>query len=112
VNPMLLLRNAVCNRRWNETWTTAVAQRRARRTSQRQAESQERLTRAFWSLVFWGARLSRLSPPPVHPATSSAVPASPEPPVRRLGTGYSWRQPFLRRPPSSPAVSAEPCANK
>ena len=26
VNPMLVLRNAVCNRRWNETWAAAVAQ--------------------------------------------------------------------------------------
>src|SRR5205823_7291051 len=33
VNPMLVLRNAVCNRRWNETWTTAVAQRQALRTN-------------------------------------------------------------------------------
>ena len=30
VNPMLVLRNAVCNRRWPETWTIARAQRVAR----------------------------------------------------------------------------------
>jgi len=112
VNPMLVLRNAVCNRRWHETWTTARAQRRARRTSQRQADSHQRLSRAFWTLVYWGARLARLSQPPVPPATSPTIPASAQPPVRRLGTGYSWHKPFLRRPPSSPAVSAEPCAKK
>src|SRR5438874_10396589 len=61
VNPMLVLRNAVCNRRWNETWTTAGAQRRALRTSQRQTHSQQRLSNAFWTLVFWGARVARLS---------------------------------------------------
>jgi hypothetical protein len=112
VNPMLVLRNAVCNRRWNETWTTAGAQRRVLRTRQQQADSQQRLTNAFWTLVFWGAQVARLCHPPAHPATSSAVPASVPQPVRRLGSGYSWRQPFLRRPPSRPAVSAEPCAKK
>jgi hypothetical protein len=34
VNPMLVLRNAVCNRQWNELWRTAVTKRRALRTSQ------------------------------------------------------------------------------
>src|SRR5437764_10333913 len=29
VNPMLTLRNAVCNRRWQETWTTTQAHRHA-----------------------------------------------------------------------------------
>src|SRR3989440_160275 len=46
VNPMLVLRNAVCNRRWNETWTTAVAQRQALCTNRRQAHSQQRLSNA------------------------------------------------------------------
>src|SRR5229473_3181556 len=63
VNPMLVLRNAVCNRQWNETWATSLAHRRALRTSYRQARSQQRLTLAFWTLVFWGARLYRMSHP-------------------------------------------------
>ena len=49
VNPMLVLRNAVCNRRWNETWAAAVAQRQVLRTSLRQADSQQRLASAFGS---------------------------------------------------------------
>src|SRR6266853_4160536 len=53
VNPMLVLRNAVCNRQWNETWRTSVAQRQALRTHRRQAARKPRLTRAFWMLVFW-----------------------------------------------------------
>jgi len=111
VNPLLVLRNAVCNRRWTQTWTTAGAHRRALRTHLRQAESQQRLSSAFWTLVLWGARVARLSHPPVQALTSPTA-ASAQPPVRRLGTGYSWRKPFLRRPPSSPAVSAQPCAKK
>ncbi len=112
VNPMLVLRNAVCNRQWNETWRTAVAHRQALRTSRRQADSQQQLAQAFWFLVFWGARVDRLAHPPVHAATSPAAPALAEQPARRPGAGYSWRKPFLRRPPATPAVPEEACAKK
>jgi len=112
VNPMLVLRNAVCNRQWHETWTTALAHRQALRTSRRQADSQQQLAQACWFLVFWGARVDRLSHPPVHAATSPAAEALAEQPARRPGSGYSWRKPFLRRPPSTPAVPEEACAKK
>jgi hypothetical protein len=105
VNPMLVLRNAVCNQRWHETWAATMTQRQAQRTRHRQADSQQRLTNAFWTCVYWGARVSRLSHPPV-------AAASPQQPTRRLGTGYSWRKPFLRRPPSTSAVPAEAGAKK
>jgi hypothetical protein len=65
---MLVLRNAVCNRQWKETWETAVAHRQALRTHQRQAQSQQRLERACWFLVVWGVRVYRLSHPPVAAA--------------------------------------------
>jgi hypothetical protein len=112
VNPMLVLRNAVCNRQWHETWATSLAQRQALRTTRRQADSQQRLTSAFWFLVFWGARLSRLSQPLVPACTSPMTPVSPEHPARRPGSGYSWRKPFLRRPPSTPAGLEEVGAKK
>jgi hypothetical protein len=112
VNPMLVLRNAVCNRLWNETWRTSVAQRQALRTSRRQAHSQQQLTLAFWTLVFWGARVYRLSHPSVHAATSTTAEALEKKPTARPGSGYSWRKPFLRRPPSTPAVPGEACAKK
>jgi hypothetical protein len=112
VNPMLVLRNAVCNRQWNETWMTAVAHRRALRTSRRQADSQQRLTRAFWILVFWGARVYRLSHPPVHACTETPAEAITAQPARRPSSGYSWHKPFLRRPPSAPVGTAEAGAKK
>ena len=112
VNPMLVLRNAVCNRRWHETWTTAVAKRRTLRTSQRQAESQQRLTCACWTLAFWGARVYRLSHPAVQAERAASAVAFEEQPVRRLGSGYSWRKPFLRRPPSTSAGLEEVSAKK
>src|SRR6266481_4552337 len=112
VNPMLVLRNGVCNRRWHETWVTAVAQRQALRRSQRQAKSQQRLDRAFWTLVVWGVRVYRLSHPPVAAATSPTVEAREKQPTARSGSRYSWRKPFLRRPPSTPVGSGEVCAKK
>src|SRR5438132_9457225 len=112
VNPMLLLRNAVCNRQWNQTWRASLAHRQELRTSRRQADSQQRLTRAFWTLVFWGARVSGLSRPPVPASTSTMAQACAKQPTRRLGAGYSWHKPFLRRPPSSPTVPGEVCAKK
>jgi hypothetical protein len=112
VNPMLVLRNAVCNRQWNQTWTAAATQRQALRASQRHGESQQRVTYALWTLVYWGARLSRLSHPSGLPATSPTTPISTEPPAPRPGSGYSWRNPFLRRPPSTPGVPGEVGAKK
>jgi hypothetical protein len=112
VNLMLVLRNAVCNRQWHETWATSVAQRQALRSARRQECSQQRLALAFWTLIFWGARVYRLSRPPVHASTSTtkAVASSAEQPTRRPSSGYSWRKPFLRRPPASSASSGEACA--
>jgi hypothetical protein len=78
VNDMLVLRNAVCNQRWQETWQTCVAQRREERTHRR-------LRKACWRVLIPVTRLCRLaaSHPPSRPAR------------------YSWRQPFLKRPPTS-----------
>ncbi len=112
VNPMLVLRNAVCNRRWNETWASSLAQRQGRRIQQRQAESQRRLNRACWVLAYWTMRLKRWSAPAV--VTAPAVTAGPfkKQPPARCGSGYSWHQPFLRRPPSSTPVTPQVPAKK
>ncbi len=112
VNPMLVLRNAVCNRQWNQTWAASVAHRQALRTRRQQADSQQRLTSACWTLVFWGAKVHRLSHPPVLACPLLTTPASAEHSVRRPGAGYSWRTPFLRRPPSISVVPGEVCAKK
>ena len=113
VNSMLVLRNAVCNREWKQTWATSVSQRQALRTKRRLAKSQQRLERAFWFLVVWGVRVYRLSHPPVATVTApTAETLSAKQPTARPGSGYSWRTPFLRRPPSTPAATVEVCAKK
>jgi hypothetical protein len=112
VNPMLVLRNAVCNREWKQTWETSVAQRQALRTKLRQATSQQRLERALWFLVIWGVRLHRLFHSSGAAATTTTTVVIEKQPTARPGAGYSWRKPFLRRPPSTAGATAELCAKK
>ncbi len=113
VNPMLVLRNAVCNREWKQTWATSVVQRQTLRTQRRQAKSQQRLDNALWFLVIWGVRVYRLSHPPVAASPApTAVASNAEQSTRRPSAGYSWHKPFLRRPPSTRAATEEVCAKK
>jgi len=111
VNPVLVLRNGVCNREWKHTWETSVAHRQALRTQHRQAQSQQRLERAVWFLVVWGVRLQQLAHPSAAAAPTTAQ-AIQKQPTARPGSGYSWRKPFLRRPPATPGATAELCAKK
>ncbi len=91
VNPMLVLRNAVCNQRWHETWHASVTQRHTARNKRRAERTDLRLSKACWRVLIPLARLHRLAAPP--------PPSRPAP--------YSWRQPFLRRPPSSSHARAK-----
>lgn len=111
VNPMLVVRNAVCNRRWQQTWTTARAHQGAQRTHRRHVESQHRLRSAWWMVLLWRARVARLSQSSVQAVPSPAVQPSAERSARRLGTSYSWRKPFLRRLPS-PSVGVSEASAK
>ncbi|HLX57377.1 MAG TPA: hypothetical protein VKR83_10155 [Ktedonobacteraceae bacterium] len=94
VNLMLVLRNAVCNHRWQETWHASTAQRQHERARRRQEYRQQRLTAACSKILLLWDRLS--APQRVHPPTPS-----------RSSTRYSWRQPFLRLPPTQEAVRAK-----
>jgi hypothetical protein len=94
VNPMLVLRNAVCNQRWQETWHASTTQRQHERVRRRQEHRQQRLTAACGKMLLLWDRLS--APQRVHPPTPS-----------RSSTRYSWRQPFLRLPPKPEDVRAK-----
>lgn len=112
VNPLLVLRNTVCNGRWKEMWGSSRAQRQGQRTQQRQAESQQRLNRACWFLASWAIRLKRWSAPSVVTASTATARPLQKQQAARVGSGYSWRQPFLRRPLSTPTGSPGTCAKK
>ena len=112
VNPMLVLRNAVCNREWKQTWEASRAYRHTQRTKLRQARSQQRLESAWGFLVVCGVRLHRLSHPSAVIAPTTTAEILQKQSTARLSSRYSWRKPFLRRPPSSTIATAELCAIK
>ena len=111
INPMLVLRNAVCNRRWTETWTAARTQRQALAAQERRQRSQQRLVEACWAIVYW-TRIQQRAQPPAQPIAEPVAAARRQQPAHRAGSGYSWRQPFLRRPPSAPVGSGTGSAKK
>ncbi len=104
VNPMLVLRNAVCNRRWHQTWQAA---RRQRQQSRHQLRSQRMQARAEQALRRWltlWLRCRPSTPPPVvepapQPVSSPTAPAA-HPPrgPRRPAATHPWRRPLLVRP--------------
>lgn len=67
VNPLLALRNGVCNQRWQETWQVAVAHQHSQQLQRRTTRVEHRKQ----------AQLSSGDPVPVESA-SSASPAAPE----------------------------------
>ena len=101
VNPMLALRNSVCNERWQETWDTAsqqrrdlLAQRRHQRTAQRQKAKQEDL------------KQNTVEPPPPMPPLAPLFP--PDPPAMIPGTSRpSAHHPWKRRPACTPQQFAK-----
>src|SRR5881275_2729585 len=77
VNPMLALRNAVCNRRWNETWQTSRRQRQQSRQKLRgqriQARSEQALRRLLTLWLRWRPSPPRSVAEPAPESVSSAA---------------------------------------
>jgi hypothetical protein len=107
VNPMLVLRNAVCNREWKQTWEASRTYRHTLRSQHRQAQSHQRLESALWFLVGWGIRVHRLSHPSEPVDTATTAQALQKHPTARPGSGYSWHKPFLRRHPATTEATAK-----
>ena len=89
VNPMLVLRNAVCNGRWDETWQASTMHRQHTRQQQRGERTQARCEQAvarFLKLVLWykpptpRLRVEAVARPVSHP-TSAPVEVAPGSPV-------------------------------
>jgi hypothetical protein len=99
VNPMLALRNAVCNDRWTEVWAHAssfsLKQRQHQRVSQAQ-DRQQKATQRF--LLAW---MRFLLP---RPAVPSPQPPPTPPPARmdkgRPTASHPWRRPWVPRSPT------------
>ena len=104
VNPMLALRNAVCNRRWNETWQAARRQRQQSRHQLRGQRIQARYEQALTRLLTLWLWFRPSTPCPVgEPAPRSVsslapTPAAIPPGPRRPAANHPWRRPLVVRP--------------
>jgi len=104
VNPMLVLRNAVCNDRWDETWQATTSQRQSSRKRERDAHTQARCEQAaarFLKLLLWCRPPTPHPPleavsPPVKPPTSAPAPVAVGP--RRPAANHPWRRAIVTRP--------------
>jgi hypothetical protein len=128
VNPLVALRNAVCNDRWNEAWAqiaTHLRQQAARRRQTRQHERRAAtatttLPGSIWSTPAGPEPLASL-PAPLIPAPPQIVvappatetvsareqePAPKEP--RRPAPDHPWRHSRIGRARYQPAPSAPP----
>jgi hypothetical protein len=94
VNPLLALRNAVCNDRWREMWHKALTHHRKLQALHRSARAKPP-AQAFLA----GGNSSRLS----SPAQSAAVSAQLSPPARALPVSEAESPPI---PPSPPMPEA------
>lgn len=103
VNPMLALRTAVCNDRWEEAWHEVQAPVHQQQTNARLLRTQRRIATAWWPVLSTLARLGAFSPPvPATPPvvskptkTSSASTDSKL--LGRPAANHPWRRPFLPR---------------
>jgi Uncharacterised protein family (UPF0236) len=98
VNPMLTLRNAVCNERWSEVWQESLLER----CHQRQVTRQHQATERYHQLVStWMLLLLQVLPPMSQPAPPPARPKGPAatlPGSSRPSAYHPWKQSPACRP--------------
>ena len=103
VNPMLALRTAVCNDRWQEAWGEVTAWKRGQRKLRRQDRVHTRILLQWWCLLSWWVRTrpsvrSQHEPMPGAERLSTRVAsASGLPQPRRPAATHPWRRPLLAR---------------
>jgi hypothetical protein len=92
VNPLLALRNAVCNDRWVEVWTGIEAAQRRQVQVRRQERQQRR--RAATPPVEGGDGQTAAASAPAHTAMAAAPPPPPaaHPKTGRPATDHPWRK--------------------
>ena len=98
VNPMLLLRNAVCNDRWQETWQGRMKQGQQARRLKRVQQAQARLHQAFRRLLRVWLPIQLSGPRRLEPVLSSAPGQPPAVPKGRTEGQKRWgRRPISLR---------------
>src|SRR5437667_3912958 len=101
VNPMLALRNAVCNERWLEMWQTGLGHLWQQQQQRRTLRAELRRDRA---LALSDPRLLSSPPLPPQPAPPPPTPSSSPPPAATLPGSCrpSAHHPWKRGPACSP----------
>ena len=101
VNPMLALRTAVCNDRWDEAWQQVSQEDLQRRIQRRLHRASARLTALLrFVLLAWVRLRPRLAPPP------AALPRSSDPPATLPGSCRpSPHHPWKRGPACRPKLA-------
>ncbi len=93
VNPMLALRTAACNDRWDEAQQQLRAYRHEQRYLRRHHLVLQRVRHQVCRTLH-----QRIAQRRQEPSSPPVLPATPPPPATKLMPKYSWRQPFLRQP--------------
>jgi len=104
VNPLLALRNAVCNDRWDESWQEVVTQCQHHQQVQRQQRATARWQRL---LASWLLLRLQVHPPTPTPAPKPLLPAAPAatlPGSSRPSAHHPWKR--------LPACLPRPCAKQ
>ena len=100
VNPMLALRNAVCNDRWNETWQVSHQQKLQLQMQGREQHTQTRMEQAAVQIL---RLLLPIHLPQSHPKEEAlSVALSPTPPTPPVPKGRTEAQKRWGRRPFSP----------
>jgi Uncharacterised protein family (UPF0236) len=86
VNPMLTLRTAVCNERWNEVWQDTLKERHEQIAHTRQHQAETRLQSCLSSILLLLLRSHPFAPPPKP--TPATAPREKEPAATLPGSSH------------------------
>lgn len=98
VNPMLALRTAVCNERWNEAWQEMTQELRTQSHAKRQMLATTRFQSHISSLFLLLLRLHPPTPKPTPPSPRPAQPAATLPGSCCPSAHHPWKRSLACRP--------------
>jgi hypothetical protein len=98
VNPMLALRTAVCNDRWDEAWHESESEGRRQREQRRHLHATPRLTSLVTSFLFLLIRFRLVTTSPLPKTPRPASPPATLPGSSCPSHHHPWRRSIISRP--------------
>lgn len=98
VNPMLALRTAVCNERWDEAWQALTTWQRNERSIRRRQKAQTRLTALIKEFLILLMRFRPIAPPTPAKSRPALMPAATLPGSSRPSAHHVWKRTPACRP--------------